>query len=239
MKKLKVCTLLLIVILNLMFVSSCWVGTYLPYQPDKAFESGSVKEVSQDPYFKQYIAVKSDIDIFDIDNIFLDVYIGLYHQDYVKDYGLDNKYSDTISIDIVYLPCGFKINDNQNKKVILNEYVLKNISIEDAKTGNYTFYTNESEYVKYNYFETMPLPSNYFSEEEGEFYIFLKNIIKLENGDEIIETVSERVLIYFKYEKVDDRKIKLRFEYENYSDNKNLGNSPFKVPNCIEEYYNF
>ena len=96
-----------------------------------------------------------------------------------------------------------------------------------------------SSVAKYNYFETMPLPSDYFSEEEGEFYIFLKNIIKLENGDEIIDTVSERVLIYFKYEKVDDRKIKLRFEYENYSDNKNLGNYPFKVPNCIEEYYNF
>ena len=76
MKKLNVCMLLLIVIFNLMFVSSCWVEAYLPYQPDKPFESGWIR-CNQSFPSNAHLLVKSEKNIFNIDDVNLELYIGL------------------------------------------------------------------------------------------------------------------------------------------------------------------
>ena len=60
MKKFNICTLLLVVILNLIFISSCG------YQPIKTYESGHIEDYGSTAG-PHHLHVKSDTNIFDID----------------------------------------------------------------------------------------------------------------------------------------------------------------------------
>lgn len=234
MKKIKLCALLLVVILNSMFVSSCIIDTFLPYRAERAYESGWIVGIpSTIKSDLLYMSVKSDVNTFAIDNIELDFYIGLYTRESVL-YSIPERIDSIVSLDIVYLPFYYiTTKENKVEGIIKDEISIKNISLDDAKTGKYSYDTDDKYVFRYDYVETLKLPSEYFTEETGRFFVILKCVSLVEEK----EVLDVSTLIYFEYDKIDDNNIKLIFNYNNYKSEDRAGSASRYILPFIKEYY--
>ena len=237
MKKIKLFALLLVVILNLMFVSSCWIAFYNPYNPDKAYESGHVQN---DAFHRiNTIVLKSDKNVFNINEVTLDLYINLD----INRTNLDDpeyKFFDigcsipcydngsilTVPYSINYLFFEYKNLNYKTGISILKEGLLVNINstdvVEGKYKGNLSTKTYEYEYV-YNEFIT--IPSECFDKESGEFCIGVKI-------DYLYST-----LVYFRYNKLEENTIQIEFQYENYKSNNNINSTLDRCIDQIKQYY--
>ena len=238
MKKIKLCALLLVVILNLMFVSSCWGISISPYKPSKAYESGRIKyDWRKDGDCTTVLHVKSDTNVFDIKEFKLETYFG-----YFCVLGLDKiKYFDSdctipcytndtitpVSISINYVSFEYVLNEEQNglDLKILNEGMLKKIEPKDILDGKYDCFADENikEYV-YQYSELLTIPKECFNKDSGEFCI----------GVKINNKYSD--LIHFFYEMIDENTVQIQFDYESF---KNISASSIQDHsiNDIKKYY--
>ena len=237
MKKIKLCTLLLVVILNLMFVSSCYVG----YHPSKAYETGAL-DIRDG--MRHNLHVKSDTDIFDINELKFETYIGVRAIEYYYK-GNDLEYLEyfdpdltipcytngtitPVSISINYISFEYVLNEEQNglDLKILNEGILKNLDSKEILDGKYTF-TFTDDYRRdliYKYSEYLTIPKECFNRDSGEFCI----------GVKINNKYSD--LIHFFYEMIDENTVQIQFDYEDF---KNISKSSIQDHsiNDIKKYY--
>lgn len=223
MKKIKLCALLLVVIFNLMFVSSCWIAFYNPYNPDKAYETG---DSFYPGYEVQYqgcdILIRSEKNIFNIDDVSLELLMGLYF-DRFRDDGIDENSDGPFSVNCVFFEYVNNREDLKNpvftgevppfieELTIFHEVVLKKINIDDIVNGKYrrTMEENSRHYI-YNNSEIITIPKECFDKENGEFCIGVK------------EDYYYIELFYFRYYKTDENTIRIEFEYENFRHNRDI-----------------
>lgn len=238
MKKLKVCMLLLIVIFNLMFVSSCWIEGYLPYQPSKAFETGCGRFNPDFATIYDFL-IRSDKNIFSIDDVSLEISLGLgyYIEEGDKYLYMASLGDEYVDLHIYYnkedpipysINCVFfeYVNNREGLKNpvftgevppfiekldVFHEVVLKNINIDDVFNDKYgyTIDENSNDYI-YNNSEIITIPKECFDKESGEFCIG----IKLD--------YFYTIVFYFRYYKLEENTIQIEFEYENFRYNRDI-----------------
>ena len=239
MKKIKLCALLLVVIFNLMFVSSCWGISISPYKPSKAYESGETHgdyNGGRRPF--SVIAVKSDTNIFDVNDVNIEVYIGLLRQ---EDTDKAVHFSDEIiSINLSCVSFEYIINEAKKSREIsiLQEIDLKDKLMEESILKNYTFTVIEGNHiVQYNYSEQINIPKDIFENETGEFCIGFKyskyDDFELKN----FVYTEYRALIHFNYQKLDENTVQIEFDYENFKENDKSFSTIDPSIDHIKSYY--
>lgn len=235
MKKMKLCTLLLVVILNLMFVSSC----DMRYHPTKAYESGETHgdyNGGRRPF--SVIAIKSDMNIFDVNEVNIEIYIGLLRQEDI-DKGV-NFSDEIISINLSCVSFEYIINEDKKSREIsiLQEIDLKDKLMEESILKNYTFRITEGHHkIEYNYCEKINIPKDIFEKEIGEFCIGFKyskyDDFELKN----FVYTEYRALIHFNYQKLDENTVQIEFDYENFNVNDKSFSTIDPSIDHIEIYY--
>ena len=234
MKKFKICTLLLVVILNLIFISSCG------YQPIKAYESGHIEDYGSTAG-PHHLHVKSDTNIFDIDEVILETYICVravkyYHEGNTYEYFdydqtipiYTNGIITPVTININYVSFEYILNEEKNNYdlKILNEGTLKNLDPEDVLDGKYEeTYTDDYKRIIYKYSEILTIPKECFNRDSGEFCIGTKVNNKYQ------------ILIYFSYKMIDENTVQIQFDYEKFKWQANSSTSSESIHH-IKKYYN-
>ena len=215
MKKLKLFVILLITVINLMFMSNCWVaGMFTFYEPTELFESGYVSHFYRAPAegysYTPFFVIKSDKNIFDINDITVDLYIALYEKEEVEIYGREehNK-ADFVCTAFEYITN----EDGKNELSKLNEVIVRSLSKEEILNDDLFVTLYNTTIVNYKYSEKITLPKELFVQNEGYFYIEC-NLY----NTEIVSNYKHSYII-FEYIKLDEDTIQLRFEYENYEKN--------------------
>ncbi len=165
--------------------------------------------------------VRSDTDTFDNGSVSFDVYYG------VHDIGKDEKYDNDPKL--TYTKEGHEtiffglyicngeyaldvVNDMEipDYKMIDNYYFVKEISEEEAFSGDYGFTMSYLKGITYNHSEEITIPAEFFAGETGSIAVKLIAFHEPveEGGNYYTSTASH---IKLRYEKIDDNTIKFIF----------------------------
>lgn len=218
MKKIKILLILLITIINLMFMSSCWVaGMFTIYKPTELFESGYLTNKYRSPFegvsSTPFFAIKSDKNIFDINDVTVDLYIALYEKGEVKIYGKkEYHHVDFVCYTYEYI----ENEEGKQEKNILNEKIVRTLSNEEVLNEDLYVTLYNERVINYKYHEQLTLSEEIFVQNEG--YISLTCYLYNSVDENSIERKYRDNYIIFKYIKLDDQTIQISFEYENYED---------------------
>lgn len=175
------------------------------------FESGNFRYVwNSDPIM---LGIKSDTDTFSKDNVTFDLYFGVHDIGYDKKYNNNPKgsYKGQLEepvlfaiyicpyeyyMDLVY---GMEIVDY---KTVENHLFVKEISEDDAFSGEYGYTMEHWKGITYNHCEKISIPSHLFDKDKGELVIKIIAFRIYEREEYYL--AGNYQCVYFDYELSDD-----------------------------------
>lgn len=161
------------------------------------------------------MGIKSDANEFEKQNVVIDLYYGLYNNAYIGE-NLEYVASTYKSGDDEPLYVGVYICDGtyeydaavgdkyDNYRDIDNYYMIKELSEQEAFSGEYGYDVPSGRNIEYNHSESFLIPEEWFSEDKGKLYI---NIIVFRDENDGVYTVCGMELQEIKYELTEDEKI--------------------------------
>lgn len=203
---------LLILLIVAMTVSGC--GKKAAFE--KGFGYTSRKSMSM-------FGARADTDLFPKDNVTFDFCCGIYDIGYCKKYNTDPKSAFGASeesnlIFAIYLSdsVNFQIDEEcADYKAIDNCYFVKEISEEEAFSEKYGYTMSYwkgiflGQGVTYNNCESITVPAELFTEENGVFYLYFVAFQEPTNEGGTYSR-SHKQVISFPYQVIDEGTVKLK-----------------------------
>ncbi|MBQ3000415.1 MAG: lipoprotein [Oscillospiraceae bacterium] len=169
------------------------------------------------------LAIRSDTDIFQKDDVTFDLYYGTYNAESAKKYNQDPRgayaasaFADSKLIFALYI-CDAdvqKITECADYKEIDNHYFVREMSEEEALSEEYSFtmsYWKDvifGEGITYNHSEEITIPAELFTEDSGRLSICLAAFHEpVNDGDNYHPTITYR--IDFSYRVIDGTTVKI------------------------------
>ena len=167
------------------------------------------------------VGVKSQTNIFEIDNVSIDLYYGLFDSGYMEKYNQDmrNGYTKSVLSDkpilfSLYICAGDYelsiLNDQTYEEYseIENHYYLRSLSEKEAFSDEYGYTIDRKNGVTYNHCEKIVIPSQFFNKDKGEVVVKIVAFQgPLEAGKEYYTTIVGFVTL--DYELTDDGQVKI------------------------------
>ena len=169
------------------------------------------------------LGVRSNTDVFDVDEVYFDFYYGIFDADRYKN-GENPKEYYTVTdrenpkIVLALYVCEYEYNGNiishnefEDYKEIDNQYLLKEISDEEAFSEEYSYRMSTFRGVIYNHHgENLKLPKELFTKDYGMLQLLFISFEKpsAEGG---LYLKGRGVTHALHYEKIDEDTVKISF----------------------------
>lgn len=160
--------------------------------------------------------LKSDKDVFPINDVTMDLYYGLYDKAY-EPYGSTYRHFEGEEIFFAIYACDQSeelsiINPMtfDDYKEIENHIYMKSISYEDAFTEEYGYHIDKKG-IHYNHQETFTFPAELFTKDKGKVMIKICSFNPNTDG-KTYETAVPPSTLELRYEMVDDETVRIIFD---------------------------
>ncbi len=161
------------------------------------------------------LAIQSEIDVFNVDDVSFDIYYGIYEE------GDDNpqggyKFDDESVVFAMYM--GENDYDDEENRIIngtvYSNYknigrniLIKEILEEEAFSGKYTYTTNQKKKITYKHSEKVTVLKELFNKQEGLIAIKISAFVPKKEGYECSE-MEKCIILKYKYLDEDTVRIK-------------------------------